>query len=107
MLRNVGVGVGSGRRREEVALGIECTAILACRWPGHASRNPCRIVHVRIALGQINPTIGDFEGNLASIEEALSEAERRDADLLVLPELALCGYPPHDLLERPAFLAAG
>jgi len=61
---------------------------------------------VRIALGQINPTIGDFDGNLLAIEEALSAAEASAADLLVLPELAICGYPPKDLLERPQFLAA-
>jgi NAD+ synthase (glutamine-hydrolysing) len=61
---------------------------------------------VRIALGQINPTIGDFAGNLALIDEVLGQAERAGADLLVLPELALCGYPPRDLLERPAFIDA-
>jgi NAD+ synthetase len=59
---------------------------------------------VKIALGQINPTVGDFEGNLSLIETALEVAEAASADLLVLPELALCGYPPRDLLERPAFL---
>jgi NAD+ synthase (glutamine-hydrolysing) len=61
---------------------------------------------VKIALGQINPTIGDFEGNLALIQEVLGRAERGGADLLVLPELSLCGYPPRDLLERPAFVEA-
>ena len=61
---------------------------------------------MKIALGQINPTIGDFEGNLALIEEALGRAERGGADLLVLPELSLSGYPPRDLLERPAFVDA-
>jgi NAD+ synthase (glutamine-hydrolysing) len=61
---------------------------------------------VRVALGQINPTIGDFAGNLALIDEVLGRAERAGADLLVLPELALCGYPPRDLLERPAFIDA-
>jgi NAD+ synthase (glutamine-hydrolysing) len=61
---------------------------------------------VKIALGQINPTIGDFAGNLALIDEALGRAERGGADLLVLPELAICGYPPRDLLERPAFIDA-
>jgi NAD+ synthase (glutamine-hydrolysing) len=61
---------------------------------------------VKIALGQINPTIGDFEGNLALIENALGQAERGGADLLVLPELSICGYPPRDLLERPAFVEA-
>jgi NAD+ synthetase len=61
---------------------------------------------VKIALGQINPTIGDFEGNLALIETALGQAERGGADLLVLPELCISGYPPRDLLERPAFVDA-
>ena len=61
---------------------------------------------MKIALGQINPTIGDFEGNLALIDAALTQAERGGAQLLVLPELAICGYPPRDLLERPAFVDA-
>jgi NAD+ synthase (glutamine-hydrolysing) len=61
---------------------------------------------VIVALGQINPTIGDFDGNRRLITAAHAEAARRGADLLLLPELALSGYPPKDLLERPAFLAA-
>jgi NAD+ synthase (glutamine-hydrolysing) len=61
---------------------------------------------VRIALGQINPTIGDFDGNRRLVWDAALEAERRGADLAVFPELALSGYPPRDLLERPAFLDA-
>ncbi len=61
---------------------------------------------MKIALGQLNPTLGDFEGNLRLIRQALAGAQTADADLLVLPELALCGYPPRDLLERDAFLAA-
>jgi NAD+ synthase (glutamine-hydrolysing) len=60
---------------------------------------------VKIALGQLNPTIGDFEGNLRLIRQAMADAQ--GADLLILPELMLCGYPPRDLLERDAFLAAG
>jgi NAD+ synthetase len=61
---------------------------------------------VRVALGQINPTIGDFDGNRRLVWEAALEAERRGAELAVFPELALSGYPPKDLLERPAFLDA-
>jgi len=61
---------------------------------------------VRFALGQINPTIGDFDGNRRLVWEAAREAERRGADLAIFPELALSGYPPKDLLERPAFLDA-
>ena len=59
-----------------------------------------------VALGQIDPTIGDFDGNRRLIAAAHLEAAHRGADLLVVPELALSGYPPKDLLERPAFLAA-
>ncbi len=58
---------------------------------------------VRIALGQIDTTVGDFDGNAARIEAALARAEAAAADLLVVPELAICGYPPRDLLDRPAF----
>mgnify|MGYP001767741605 CR=1 FL=1 len=62
---------------------------------------------MKIALGQINPTVGDFEGNLQLAERAMGAARAAGAQLLVLPELALCGYPPRDLLEREAFVQAG
>jgi NAD+ synthase (glutamine-hydrolysing) len=58
---------------------------------------------MKIALAQFNPTIGDFEGNSARILELASEARSRGADLAVFSELCLCGYPPQDLTERPAF----
>ena len=61
---------------------------------------------MKIALGQIDPTIGDFAGNLRLIDQASARARAGGAQLLILPELALCGYPPRDLLEREAFLAA-
>lgn len=61
---------------------------------------------MKIALGQVNPTIGDFAGNVRLAEEALAKADMAGADLLVLPELMLSGYPPRDLLEREAFLTA-
>jgi NAD+ synthase (glutamine-hydrolysing) len=61
---------------------------------------------VKIALAQLNPTIGDFDGNLRLLEGALAKAEAAGAALMVAGELALCGYPPRDLLERPAFLEA-
>jgi NAD+ synthetase len=61
---------------------------------------------VKIALGQLDPTIGDFEGNLRLVREAMADASAAGADLLVLPELVVCGYPPRDLLEREAFLQA-
>ena len=59
---------------------------------------------MRIAVGQLNLTIGDFEGNLVLIRRAIARAREREVDLLVVPELGICGYPPMDLLERPTFL---
>ena len=59
---------------------------------------------MRIALAQTNPTIGDFEGNSARLLNAAREADARGADVVVFPELALCGYPPRDLVEKPSFL---
>ena len=61
---------------------------------------------MKIALGQINPTIGDFEGNRRLVLGATAEAASRAAELAVFPELALSGYPPKDLLERDGFLDA-
>ncbi len=59
---------------------------------------------MKIRLEQLNPTIGDIEGNVGSITQAIEKAEKNEIDLLVLPELAVCGYSPMDLLEREAFL---
>jgi NAD+ synthase/NAD+ synthase (glutamine-hydrolysing) len=59
---------------------------------------------MKIALAQFNPTIGDFTGNAAAILELAKLAKTRGADLAVFTELCLCGYPPQDLLERPAFV---
>ena len=59
---------------------------------------------VRLALCQIDTTVGDFAGNTARIVEGLARAEDARADLAVFPELAVCGYPPRDLLERPSFV---
>lgn len=59
---------------------------------------------MRVAVGQINTTIGDFAGNLAKARDAAARARADRADLLLLPELALCGYPPMDLLQRHSFL---
>ncbi|MFM0214379.1 NAD+ synthase [Paraburkholderia caledonica] len=60
----------------------------------------------RIALSQINVTVGDFAGNVAKIVAAARDAHNAGAKLLVAPELALSGYPPEDLLLRPAFYTA-
>src|SRR5580704_3079487 len=58
---------------------------------------------MNIALCQFNPTVGDFEGNSARILEMAHDALSRGAELAVFSELCLCGYPPQDLTERPAF----
>jgi NAD+ synthase (glutamine-hydrolysing) len=61
--------------------------------------------HLRIALAQIDTLVGDLEGNADRILAALQEAEAQGCDLAVFPELALCGYPPEDLLLKPGFVA--
>jgi NAD+ synthetase len=60
---------------------------------------------VKIALAQINPTVGDFTGNLAKIVAASRRAAAQGARLTVFSELVICGYPPADFLEKPSFLA--
>jgi NAD+ synthase (glutamine-hydrolysing) len=62
------------------------------------------MAHVRVAACQVNTVVGDLDGNAACILDALATAERGGADLAVFPELAVTGYPPEDLLERPAFV---
>lgn len=61
---------------------------------------------VKVAVAQLNCTVGDFEGNSRKIIEAASRAAAAGADLLLTPELSLTGYPPEDLLLRRAFYAA-
>ena len=60
---------------------------------------------MRIALAQINPTVGDFAGNSALILARLAEARAQRVQLVVFPELCLCGYPPMDLLDHGSFVA--
>jgi len=60
---------------------------------------------VKIALGQINPTVGDFSGNARKIVEFSRRAQAAGAGLILFPELSVCGYPPRDLVERPSFVA--
>ena len=59
---------------------------------------------MRIALAQVNPTVGDLAGNRRLVEEAASRAAAAGAELVVLPEMVLTGYPPMDLLEREGFV---
>ena len=60
---------------------------------------------MKIALAQINPTVGDFSGNLEKIVAASRRAAALGARLTVFSELVICGYPPADFLEKPSFLA--
>ena len=60
---------------------------------------------MKIALGQINPTVGDFSGNAAKIIDFSRRAQAAGAGLILFPELSVCGYPPRDLVERPSFVA--
>jgi NAD+ synthase (glutamine-hydrolysing) len=59
---------------------------------------------LRIALAQINATVGDFGGNTAKIIKIIGEAKAQAVDIVVFPELAVTGYPPEDLLLKPEFL---
>ncbi len=59
----------------------------------------------RIALAQINPIVGDFQYNSEKILNYIQQAESAGAQMVLFPEMALCGYPPEDLLLRPAFIA--
>ena len=61
-------------------------------------------VRVRIALAQINPTVGDFGGNSAKIIDYSRRAKSAGVGLILFPELSVCGYPPRDLVERPWFI---
>jgi NAD+ synthase/NAD+ synthase (glutamine-hydrolysing) len=60
---------------------------------------------VKIALGQINPTVGDFSGNANKMIDFARRAQTAGAGLILFPELAVCGYPPRDLVERSSFVA--
>ena len=61
---------------------------------------------LRIALAQINLTVGDIDGNVAKITENLARARDHQAHIVLFPELTLAGYPPEDLLLKPGFAAA-
>ena len=60
---------------------------------------------MQIALGQINPTVGDFSGNAAKVVDFAGRARTRGAGLVLFPELSVCGYPPRDLVERASFVS--
>ncbi|HCO22095.1 MAG: NAD+ synthase [Gimesia sp.] len=61
---------------------------------------------MKIALAQLNPTVGDLSGNCQKILETVNRAEQSGVDLVLFPELILCGYPPKDILLREGFIEA-
>jgi NAD+ synthase (glutamine-hydrolysing) len=64
------------------------------------------ILPLRVALAQINVTVGDLEGNKQKILATVQQASQAGAHIVCLPELALTGYPPEDLLLKPDFVDA-
>ncbi len=64
------------------------------------------IIPLRVALAQINVTVGDLEGNTQKILASMRQAHEAGAHIVCVPELALPGYPPEDLLLKPGFVAA-
>jgi len=83
---------GASRQTDEV---------VGCQ--GRGTAPPCRS-SMRIGLAQINPTVGDLDGNGRLILEAYATLLSRGAELVVFPELAVCGYPPRDLLFKRRFV---
>src|SRR3954451_1459684 len=63
-------------------------------------------MNLSIALAQVNPTVGNITSNLALVRRVRDAAAARGADLVVFPELVLVGYPPEDLVLRPALVDA-
>ena len=59
---------------------------------------------MKVALAQINTTVGDFPGNRAKIREFARRGQQQGAQVVIFPELALCGYPPRDLVDKPSFV---
>lgn len=59
---------------------------------------------LRVALGQLNPTVGDLDGNLRLLTAAYDEADAAGCDLVAFPELSITGYPPEDLVLKPGFV---
>jgi NAD+ synthase/NAD+ synthase (glutamine-hydrolysing) len=59
---------------------------------------------MRLALGQINPTVGDFAGNVDRMVRTARESAARGAEIVIFPELSVPGYPPRDLVEKPSFI---
>src|SRR5829696_9868333 len=68
--------------------------------------NPRPADRLAIALAQLNPTVGDVQGNAEKVRRARATAAGQGADVVMFPELFIAGYPPEDLVLKPAFQAA-
>jgi NAD+ synthase (glutamine-hydrolysing) len=92
---------------EKIVQFSRAAVIPSCR-----ARSNCRIAEapsvftVRVALAQINPTVGDLDGNEQKILDHIAQAREVQADIVAFPELVVPGYPPEDLLLKPSFVAA-
>src|SRR5215831_17184695 len=71
-----------------------------------ASMNSRPADRLAIAVAQLNPTVGDIAGNAEKVRAARADAQRDGAELVAFPELFISGYPPEDLVLKPAFQAA-
>src|SRR5579863_8666700 len=61
---------------------------------------------MKVLVAQLDPTIGDFSGNIQKIIHALAHAQKEKADVVLFPELAVCGYPPEDLVLHDHFVTS-
>ncbi len=89
-----------------VTISKSAESVPWCSHPLSLGSPPRRLYtgRVKIALGQINPTVGDFSGNAARIIDFARRAQSAGAGLIMFPELSVCGYPPRDLVERTSFI---
>ena len=81
-----------------------------CLRGGHGGRAPVgryppTVTVLRVALAQLNPTVGDIDGNLKKLLDAYDRAEAAGCDIVAFPELSITGYPPEDLVLKPRFVA--
>ena len=91
----------TGRTRRRAPGSVWRSTIGASVAPRYAGA----MARIRVAMAQLNTVVGDLDGNVARVLEALEEAEQADADVLACPELAVTGYPPEDLVLKPGFVA--
>ena len=100
-----GLDLGVTQRRGPSS-SSQCVAARPGRRRAGASY-PGRVPRLRVAAAQLNLVVGDLDGNAARILDAYERRRAAGCDLVVFPELAVTGYPPEDLLLKPAFVAAG